>query len=152
VARIRRPLLALIVLVVALGIGYGVNAARGSHTVAPPAVPSTAVPTARSTAGSSAGPTLPSGTVALSSLPPQAATTVHLIQSGGPFPYREDGEIFDNNEHRLPAEPNGYYHSYTVVTPGSPDRGERRIITGRGGQYWYTADHYVTFRRLDVNR
>ena len=124
-------------LVAALGIGYGVDAARGhlgQHTVVPIASATDAP------------------TVALSALPAQAATTVHLIQAGGPFRYREDGEVFDNNQHRLPPEPLGWYHAYTVVTPGSPDRGERRIVTGRGGQFWYTADHYDTFRRVDVTR
>lgn len=128
--RLRRPQLALLVLLAALAIGYLVHAANGSHQGG-----------------------LSAGTVALSSLPPQAMQTVHLIERGGPFPYPQDGEIFNNAEHRLPAEPRGYYHEYTVPTPGSPDRGARRIITGDDArQYYYTADHYETFRRVDVSR
>ena len=77
---------------------------------------------------------------------------MQLIQHGGPFPYpRNDGVVFHNDEGRLPHEPAGYYHEYTVPTPGSPDRGARRIITG-GGAFWYTGDHYETFERVDVAR
>ncbi len=92
------------------------------------------------------------GEVALSSLPPQAAQTVALIKKGGPFPYSQDGVVFDNNEHLLPSEPRGYYHEYTVDTPGASTRGTRRIITGRGGQYYYTGDHYDSFVRVDVTK
>jgi ribonuclease T1 len=128
--RLRRPQIALIALIAAVAIGYAVNAARDS--------------------GHHSG--LRNGTVAMSTLPAQVADTVHLVQAGGPFPYRQDGEIFNNAEHRLPAEPRGYYHEYTVVTPGSPDRGPRRIIAGQDGEYYYTSDHYETFRRVDVTR
>jgi guanyl-specific ribonuclease Sa len=127
--RLRRPQIALIALVAALGIGYAINAARADHHTG-----------------------LRSGTVALSSLPPQVASTVHLVQEGGPFPYRQDGAVFENAEHRLPREASGYYHEYTVTTPGSPDRGARRVIAGKGGEFYYTADHYETFRRVDVSR
>jgi ribonuclease T1 len=138
------------VLVAALGIGYAVDYARGTG----PASPTTSIsaaPTTSTPAPVSATATVPAGAVPLSSLPQQAAATVHLIERGGPFPFSEDGEVFDNNEHDLPPEPLGYYHSYTVVTPGSPDRGTRRIVTGRAGQFWYTPDHYDTFVRVDVN-
>jgi ribonuclease T1 len=56
--------------------------------------------------------------------------------------------VFQNREHRLPREPAGYYHEYTVETPGSPDRGARRIITVRDGTMYYTSDHYESFRRI----
>ncbi|MFJ6617785.1 ribonuclease domain-containing protein [Kitasatospora sp. NPDC091335] len=90
------------------------------------------------------------GSVCLSVLPSQADTTLDLIASGGPFPYSQDGIVFQNREGVLPSRSTGYYHEYTVVTPGSPTRGARRIVTGT--QYhedYYTADHYVTFRRID---
>jgi ribonuclease T1 len=78
---------------------------------------------------------------------------VRLIESGGPFPYpRNDGVVFHNNEHHLPPERDGYYHEYTVPTPGSSDRGARRIVTGASGEFWYTSDHYDTFQRVDVRR
>jgi ribonuclease T1 len=35
-----------------------------------------------------------------------------------------------------------------VATPGSPDRGERRLIVGRDGDIYYTSDHYESFRQV----
>lgn len=83
--------------------------------------------------------------VALEDLPPEAAETVHLIDSGGPFPYDKDGSTFGNYEGLLPDEPVGYYKEYTVDTPGSYDRGARRIIAGEDGQLYWTEDHYESF-------
>jgi ribonuclease T1 len=84
----------------------------------------------------------------VSQLPPEARQTLALIKQGGPFPYAKDGTVFHNREGRLPARPRGYYREYTVVTPGARDRGARRIVAGRDGDYWYTADHYRTFKRI----
>lgn len=95
-----------------------------------------------------AGPA--TGHVCASALPRQAAGTLALIARGGPFPYRQDGEVFENREHVLPTEPAGYYHEYTVVTPGSPTRGARRIVTARNGTDYYTADHYASFDAVDA--
>lgn len=89
---------------------------------------------------------------ALSSLPAEATDTVRLIQRGGPYPYSRDGIVFGNREGILPAEPSGYYHEYTVPTPGSSDRGARRIVTGSQGEYYYTGDHYGSFVVVDVGR
>lgn len=137
--RARRPLVALLALTAALAIGYGLRAWNDTSSSSPS-------PTGSSTPASV-------GAQPLSSLPPEVAATVRLIQRGGPFPYPDnDGAVFHNFEHLLPDEPDGYYHEYTVVTPGSPDRGERRVITGSDGQYWYTGDHYESFERVDVNR
>jgi guanyl-specific ribonuclease Sa len=87
-------------------------------------------------------------------LPPAAVRTLALIADDGPFPHRQDGEVFGNYEHRLPAEPRGYYHEYTVDTPGAHDRGARRIITGGNPPvvYYYTDDHYRSFRKFTVPR
>lgn len=84
-------------------------------------------------------------------LPPEAAPVLAAIERGGPFAYRQDGGVFQNRERRLPARPRGYYREYTVDTPGSDDRGARRIVTGGDppAEYWYTADHYRSFRRFD---
>lgn len=96
-------------------------------------------------------------TVALADLPAEAQHTLLLIQRGGPFPYpHKDGSIFGNFEKRLPYQARGYYREYTVPTPGSRDRGARRIIAGRGlhgdvatsGEYYYTPDHYRSFLRI----
>ncbi|WP_119716889.1 ribonuclease domain-containing protein [Cognatilysobacter tabacisoli] len=84
-------------------------------------------------------------------LPPEAGPVLAAIERGGPFEYRQDGGVFQNRERRLPARPRGYYREYTVDTPGSDDRGARRIVTGGDPptEYWYTADHYRSFRRFD---
>ena len=96
-------------------------------------------------------------TVKLAELPPEARQTLHLIHQGGPFPYpHKDGSIFGNFEGRLPQQSRGYYREYTVPTPGSKERGARRIIAGSGhhgdvttsGEYYYSADHYRHFRRI----
>jgi ribonuclease T1 len=84
----------------------------------------------------------------LTQLPPEAAHTVDLIRSGGPYPYPRDGIVFHNYEGLLPDEPSGYYHEYTVPTPGAADRGARRIIVGSAGELYWTADHYRTFERI----
>jgi guanyl-specific ribonuclease Sa len=86
-------------------------------------------------------------------LPKEASQTINLIESGGPFPYRQDGTVFGNREGLLPSQPNGYYHEYTVETPGSDDRGARRIIAGGMPPtvYYYTADHYSSFHCFRVH-
>ena len=71
-----------------------------------------------------------------------------LIADGGPFLHKKDGSVFQNREGRLPRNAAGYYHEYTVETPNSPDRGARRIVTGAGGEIYYTADHYNSFVQL----
>ena len=75
-------------------------------------------------------------------------TTLTEINSHGPFPYRQDGTVFFDRERRLPAEPAGFYHEYTVLTPGVPNRGMRRLILGAGGEIYFTDDHYLSFYRL----
>lgn len=87
-------------------------------------------------------------TVKAADLPAEARTTLALIDKGGPYPYSRDGVVFGNFEGRLPKEKRGYYHEYTVKTPGSRDRGARRIVTGRGGEIYYTDDHYDSFRTV----
>lgn len=88
------------------------------------------------------------GEIAVAQLPPEARQTLSLIRAGGPFPYGKDGSVFGNREGRLPQQQRGYYREYTVPTPGARDRGARRIVAGRGGDLWYTADHYRSFRRI----
>lgn len=86
--------------------------------------------------------------IAVSALPPQARATLARIAAGGPFAFEKDGAVFGNREARLPKRERGYYREYTVKTPGARDRGARRIIAGRGGEYYYTDDHYRTFHRI----
>ena len=147
--RVRWPLLALVALIVLLVIGYTVSAVHHGG-------PRSSTSSSRGSQGSAprSGPesTGSAVEVPLSSLPPQVSSTVDLIIQGGPFPYHQDGVVFANAERHLPIEARGYYHEFTVPTPGSTDRGARRIITGLDGEFYYTADHYESFRRVDVTR
>ncbi|XVQ12620.1 ribonuclease domain-containing protein [Spirillospora sp. CA-255316] len=132
-------LLLLVPLVVAGLIGSPAHAAApSSATAGPPALVSVlaaAIPP-----------------ICESQLPPEAHDTIGLIEQGGPYPYPQDGTVFQNREGILPDRPQGYYHEYTVETPGSDDRGARRIVTagdqGADGMY-YTADHYESFSDID---
>ncbi|MDN0200747.1 ribonuclease domain-containing protein [Streptomyces sp. S.PNR 29] len=86
------------------------------------------------------------GTICYGDLPSQAHDTLDLIEQGGPYPYSQDGSVFQNREGILPSRSSGYYHEYTVITPGSSTRGARRIVTGEEYQEdYYTADHYASF-------
>ena len=86
--------------------------------------------------------------VAVAELPGEARQTIALIRKGGPFPYERDGVVFGNFEKHLPVQARGYYREYTVRTPGARNRGARRIVAGKGGELYYTDDHYQSFRRI----
>jgi ribonuclease T1 len=86
--------------------------------------------------------------VRVADLPREARAKLALIRQGGPFPYAKDGAVFANRERILPPQPRGYYREYTVKTPGERTRGGRRIVVGRGGDLYYTDDHYAHFRRI----
>jgi ribonuclease T1 len=124
----------------------GIPASTGSPaSTAPIPVASTASPKATQPARD---PASGLATIARADLPAEATATLILIDAGGPFPYRQDGVVFQNREGILPDQPSGYYREYTVETPGSADRGARRIIVGREGERYYTADHYASFKRI----
>lgn len=114
-------------------------------------VPATAAPApAPAAVASSLAATAAVGDICYSDLPSQAHTTLRLIDAGGPFPYRQDGSVFQNREGILPSHASGYYHEYTVKTPGVSTRGARRIVTGDSFQEgYYTADHYASFDLID---
>ena len=86
--------------------------------------------------------------VSITELPPEAITALKLIKQGGPFPYKRDGVVFGNFEKRLPKKQRGYYHEYTVRTPGARNRGARRIVCGQISECYYTSDHYETFKLI----
>ncbi len=92
------------------------------------------------------------GTVSVTELPRQGAETYRLIHQGGPFPYEKDGVVFGNRERILAPQKRGYYHEYTVATPGERNRGTRRIVCGGAPKApdacFYTADHYASFRKI----
>lgn len=82
------------------------------------------------------------------SLPPEARETIAAIDAGGPYKYDRDDSVFQNREGRLPSQPRGYWREYTVDTPGSSDRGARRLVEGKNGELYYTDDHYGSFRLI----
>jgi ribonuclease T1 len=88
--------------------------------------------------------------VRIGELPPEARDVLARIHRGGPFEYDRDGITFGNRERLLPSRPRGYYHEYTVRTPGERSRGARRIICGGPRDApdvcFYTTDHYQSFR------
>jgi guanyl-specific ribonuclease Sa len=114
------------------------------HEVTPEPVPTGAESSARA----------PSAAGYPGFLPTEAVETLRAIEQGGPFPYERDGVAFQNRERLLPERPRGYYREYTVPTPGENDRGARRIVTGGNPPevYYYTADHYRSFRKVEIQR
>jgi ribonuclease T1 len=92
------------------------------------------------------------GVMLVSELPKEARVTLQLIKQGGPFPYDNDGVVFGNYERLLPKQKRGYYREFTVKTPGARNRGARRIVAGGEAgaprEYFYTDDHYASFRRI----
>jgi len=92
------------------------------------------------------------GVVVMGELPAEARETLQLIKRGGPFPYPRDGSIFRNYERKLPRQSRGYYHEYTVKTPGVRYRGARRIVCGPLPECYYSADHYNSFKRIQESQ
>ena len=103
----------------------------------------------------SAGAECLSGEIYVKDLPKEARKTLFLIKQNGPFPYKKDGTVFGNYERCLPKQKRGYYREFTVKTPRAGNRGTRRIISGntksKCGEYYYTANHYRTFKRIREN-
>ncbi|MGA5823965.1 ribonuclease [Kitasatospora sp. NPDC094028] len=167
--RRKSPLVVVAVLILAVlaGLGYLLGkGGGGSHPKA--AATSTAAAAAGSSAAGSSAPKpsppagkspAPAGTwvpadpaladVCRTKLPSQAQDTLALIAKNGPYPYNRDGIVFENRESRLPKKTDGYYHEFTVVTPGSNDRGTRRVVTGGAGEQYWSPDHYATFQEID---
>ena len=161
--RTRRPLLALLLLGVLLAGGYLLSFVGSDDAGSVAGPTASAGPTAGGTIGPTASAGAPTasrvptgsrvpgdglGTVRAERLPAEARRVLGLIEAGGPFPYAQDGSVFGNNERILPAHPRGWYREYTVPTPGERDRGARRIVAGRDGTRYYTADHYDSFTRI----
>ena len=91
-------------------------------------------------------------TISIAEMPAQGVQVYNLIAQGGPFDYEKDGVVFGNRERLLPVRSRGFYREYTVKTPGSTNRGARRIVCGgeprKPDACYYTADHYASFRRI----
>ncbi|GEM_PF-947020 len=108
----------------------------------------TRTPRSRATATARAQGVSDLPTIRYQDLPKQAREIIALIEQGGPFPFERDGITFQNREQLLPRQRSGYYREYTVITPGSRDRGARRIVAGAEGELYYTDDHYESFREV----
>ncbi|MFB7591781.1 ribonuclease domain-containing protein [Streptomyces sp. NPDC056169] len=137
-----RPLRVLLALVLCVFLAGCSSASDTVSTGSTAAAPAGTAPAAEATGTSGLS------TVRAADLPPEARRTLDLIARGGPYPYAKDGAVFSNFERNLPREARGYYREYTVKTPGERDRGARRIVTGRGGEIYWTDDHYETFREV----
>lgn len=144
-----RPLLTLVIIATLLWFWQGPGGAQRNDAVLAEATgePASAPAANARPAGASAAATAAIGD---DGLPPEARETLALIARGGPYPYRQDNTVFNNFERRLPDRPRGYYREFTVRTPGLSHRGPRRIVTGGQppSEFWYTEDHYESFRRL----
>jgi len=86
--------------------------------------------------------------ISVAELSAEARDTLHAIKEGETFPYPRDGAVFNNFERVLPEHQRGYYHEYTVITPGMNNRGVKRIVCGPLPECYFTADHYQTFKRI----
>ena len=154
----RQALMLLGVLVCALlvwwAISRGAESGNGGSVAAPSSTSATSGTSSSSSAPATSGdapattPVSGLGTIAESRLPREARHTLDLIRAGGPYPYDADDGVFRNRERILPQQKQGYYREYTVETPGSDDRGARRIVGGKGGDRYYTDDHYDSFRQI----
>lgn len=155
----RRPdprLIALAVVAAVIGLWLVFSSTQGATpTATTTASGSSATSSSTRPTASGTDPTSGLPWVDLAALPKQAAETMAEIKAGPPYPYpKNDGVIFHNAERLLPAKPDGYYHEFTVVTPGSSTRGARRIIAGgpkmgqTNSEWYYTSDHYSSFERI----
>jgi guanyl-specific ribonuclease Sa len=146
---IRRALILLVIVGVAWWLQTTVPAERTADVASDGAAPQheTRSHDPVRTPDRGASPPLPSF------LPPEAEAVLAAIARGGPFEYRQDGTVFQNRERLLPRQPSGHYREFTVETPGSDDRGPRRIVTGGDPptEFWYTDDHYRSFRRFEFD-
>ena len=138
----RALVLAAAIVIVGLLAAFGLDRCTAGGNSSPDAA------SAGAAVSSTATPRSGLLTIAATSLPPAAQAALVLIDKGGPFPYAQDNTVFSNFERLLPAQASGYYREYTVVTPGSRDRGERRLVVGRAGDVYYTSDHYDSFRQV----
>lgn len=77
--------------------------------------------------------------------------TLDRIESGGRFPHRNDGAVFQNRSlpgsdtPSLPNQSPGYYREYVHPTPVTHGPGPQRVVIGKGGEMYHTPDHYQTF-------
>ena len=150
-----RRSISLLLLALVIGVLLWQRQQNPPLTLPPPAAPATYAPPAGLPSSTPPDAAAPSDTTQSDpALPAEARHTLALIASGGPFVHRQDGGVFGNREGRLPRQPRGWYREYTVDTPGVGHRGARRIVTGGRppSEWYYTDDHYDSFRQFEVSR
>jgi guanyl-specific ribonuclease Sa len=91
----------------------------------------------------------PDETEEVSRLRQEVAPTLERIEKGEKHPHPRDGTVFKNREGLLPQRPKGYYIEYVHPTQGVEHAGLQRIVKGKGGEIYYTSDHYDSFTRLE---
>jgi ribonuclease T1 len=139
--------LALLALYVLLGGDLDLPGGGGDSTTSSTTTPTVAAPVPTTETQQEEQP---SGDARISEREAAAISAVLAkIESGESLPYEQDGTTFSNREGLLPEQPAGHYKEYTVETPGSDDRGARRLVIGAGGETYYTNDHYRSFTRID---
>jgi len=153
-------LVLLVCAVAVIALWWSQQTTGRAHAPVGVATPAAATASTSAAATRAAAPAMPDAVgqgaprraASLDTLPAEATATLDTIQRGGPYRYPRDGIVFQNREGRLPGQPRGYYREYTVPTPGASDRGARRIVTGGDPPrvYYYTDDHYRTFREIQV--
>ena len=161
-------LVGVALLIVAAGAAFGLTSGGDEPSRSSPGTRETATTTATTVRPSSEGgsetPSNASGlpdvspgladpvsdlpTMTVSELPAEAIEVLALIDGEGSFPYEQDDSVFQNREGLLPERAEGHYREYTVETPGSSDRGARRLVVGAEGARYYTDDHYESFREV----
>lgn len=147
-----KRLIAVVLAALLLGLAYLFLLAPGVPPASPAPHDNTSSRSAPTPGDGSGRPAPASEALARADLPREAADTLRRIHRGGPYPYRQDGGTFFNRERLLPQRARGWYREYTVDTPGSRDRGPRRIVAGGDppSEFFYTHDHYRSFRRIDA--
>lgn len=60
------------------------------------------------------------------------------------------GDYYGNFEKKLPKKKGVTYHECDIDTHGYKNRGSRRLIYSSDGKYYYTQNHYESFREVRV--
>ena len=144
--------LVLVLVVGTLALVWGLARPEAEVSLAPPPVAPASTVSAPEGSGSSRTPDSDLRRIAESDLPAEAAVTMGLVRSDGPYPFDEENVVFGNRDGLLPERPRGYYREFTVETPGDHDRGPRRLVQGRAGDLFWTTDHYASFRQVEAGR
>ncbi len=143
-----------VLVVVAAVLAYGVwtwaaspagqvagSRGQGTRTASPTGPAAATAGTPATTGSAPSRPSIDPETglpwIAAADLPPQGRAVLASIDTGGPYPYSQDGQTFLNAERLLPAKVKGFYTEYTVKLPGSTDRGPVRIVMGGRGQWYF---------------